>query len=45
MHKQREEMLMLASMKLKNEELAQDLQDQETRIANLRRILGYSRKP
>jgi len=36
-------MLLLQEMKLKKEMLAEEIQEQEARISNLRKVLGYSR--
>lgn len=45
MQKQKKEMLYLQEMKNKKEHLAEELQEQEQRIAMLRKVLGYTRKP
>ena len=45
MRKQSDEMKHLASLKSKKELLSQEIQEQEQRIAQLRKTLGYSRKP
>ena len=45
MKKQCDEMHLLQSMKQKKEALAEEIQQQEQRIAQLRKQLGYTRKP
>ena len=44
MQKQKDEMFLLSEMKMSNDLIAEELQEQETRISNLKKVLGLHRK-